>query len=176
MPHFRSVSLPAGVPGELLLHSLPGRYEPWADSSAELVSRGINRIICVMTEREAMDKSAPYARAAAANELPCARTVIAIREYDVPQDRASFYVLAEEVAAALRKGDRILVHCAAGRGRTGMFAMCVMIALGYSLRQAERAVSRAGSRPENADQKRVVTVMARQGRRGLFAFLRPASR
>lgn len=164
--------MPLGVRGELLLHSLPGRYEPWADSSAELVGRGIHRIISVMPEREAMEKSAPYARAAAANELPCARTVVAIREYDVPQDRESFYVLAEEVAASLRKGDRILVHCAAGRGRTGMFAICVMIALGHSRRQAERAVSHAGSQPENADQKRVVAAMARRGRRGLLSIFR----
>lgn len=163
--------MPAGVAGQMLLHSLPGRYEPWADSSAELVRRGVHRIVCIMPEREAMEKSAPYAKAAAADELPCARTVVAIREYDVPQDREAFYALAEEVAASLRKGDRILVHCAAGRGRTGMFAMCVMVALGHGRRQAERVVAQAGSRPENAEQKRVVTAMALRRRRGLVSFL-----
>lgn len=163
--------MPSGVAGQLLLHSLPGRYEPWAESSAELVSRGVHRIICVMPEREAMEKSAPYSKAATANELPCSRTVVAIREYDVPQDREAFFALAEEIAASLRKGDRVLVHCAAGRGRTGMFAMCVMIALGHSRRQAERAVSQAGSRPENADQKRMVAAMAHRRRRGVLGSL-----
>ena len=124
-----------------------------------------------MPEREALEKSAHYARAAAANDLPCARTVVPIREYDVPQDRDAFFTLADEVARSIRRGDRILVHCAAGRGRTGMFAICVMIALGLGRRQAERAVARAGSEPENADQKKVVAAMALRNRRGFLAVL-----
>lgn len=79
---FRTVPMPAGVSGELFLHSLPGRYEPWVDALAALQRRNISRIISIMPEREAREKSAPYATAATANTLPCARTVIAIWESD----------------------------------------------------------------------------------------------
>lgn len=169
---FRTVAMPARVAGKLYLHSLPGRYEPWAESSAALARLEIGRIVSVMPEREALEKSAPYARAAAANELPCVRTVVAIKEYDVPQDRPAFYAVVDDVAASLRDGERVLVHCAAGRGRTGMFAMCVLISLGLGRREAERAVMAAGSRPESGDQMRIVTGMAKLRRPSLLATLR----
>ena len=68
------------------------------------VPRSLTTAYCntIPPEREAFEKSAPYATAAAANELPCARVIVAIKEYDVPHDREGFYALAEEAAASIR--------------------------------------------------------------------------
>ena len=164
--------MPAGVKGGLYLHSLPGRYEPWDEALAALRTFQISRLVSLMPDREALEKSSFYARAAERNALPCTRTVVAVKEYDVPLDRETFFQLVDEVATSIRGGERVLAHCAAGRGRTGMFAICVLIALGYRRRDAERVVARAGSAPESPDQKRLVAAMAQRNRRGLFARLR----
>jgi predicted protein tyrosine phosphatase len=164
-PGFRSVPLGKGTPGKLFLHSMPGRYEPWNDALAELAGHAVTHVISLAPEREIAEKSVLYARAVAAGTFPVARTVFAMRDYDVPMARESFFALAETTAARLRGGEHVLVHCAAGQGRTGMFAMCVLIALGYGHAAAVRSVHRAGSHPENKAQKKIVAEMARrQGR------------
>jgi protein-tyrosine phosphatase len=46
----------------------------------------------------------------------------------------------------------VLIHCAAGLGRTAMLAIPVLLALGEPMDEAESAVSRAGSLLETMPQ------------------------
>ena len=68
----------------------------------------------------------------------------------------AFWELAAAIAEAVRYGEQVLVHCAGGIGRTGMFACAVLIRLGYTPDDAEAAVRKAGSGPETAEQKALV--------------------
>ena len=72
--------------------------------------------------------------------------------FGVPQDRAGFRREVEAIAAALQRGDAVLLHCAAGIGRTGSAAACVLKALGVETTDAMQRVREAGSNPQNAVQ------------------------
>ena len=67
-------------------------------------------------------------------------------------------VLVERIVARVRRGDRVLMHCAAGKGRAGTTAVCVLIALGHDTDEALRIVAdaRPGAGPEAGVQLALV--------------------
>lgn len=153
----RSVSLPSGVLGALRLHSMPGRREPLEMAWEQIQSEGIQLIVCLTPPEEIRDKSPAYAAALESNTLLCAFEHFPIPDRSVPKDREGFWSLASRIAQRLRSGRRVLIHCGAGIGRTGTLAICVLLALGVSRREAEDAVSAAGSRPETPQQRDLVS-------------------
>jgi protein-tyrosine phosphatase len=74
----------------------------------------------------------------------------------IPEDRRAFLKTVRYAADRLRAGERVLVHCSAGVGRTGMFAICTLVALGISQKDATRTVSEAGARLEKPVQREFV--------------------
>ena len=62
----------------------------------------------------------------------------------------------QDLAVALRRGESVLLHCAAGIGRTGTAAACVLKALGLPAQHALQRVRDAGSNPQNAEQSGLV--------------------
>jgi len=154
---FREVDLPPEVGGRLFLHSLPARHEAWADFVAAAQAHGLGRIVSLTADAEIAQRSPAYAAAIRRGELPCARVSFPVPDYGVPTDRARFAALARDVAAGLRTGERVLVHCGAGIGRTGTFAACVLVALGLGAAEALATVRAAGSAPETSEQLALVT-------------------
>lgn len=159
---FRPVELPTGITGRLLLHSMPGRKEPLEAVWREIHRAGIDCIVSLAGLCEAWEKSPEYARAVDDGRVPCDRLEFAIADFGVPEDRAAFCALARNLAARLRAGESLLIHCGAGIGRTGTLATCVLVALGETLKNATRAVSAAGSSPETAEQRELVAWCADQ--------------
>ena len=68
---FRRVDLPAGVPGRLLLHSMPGRYEAIESVWRQVRNEGVCAIVCLAEKDELHEKSAEYAQALEAGTVPC---------------------------------------------------------------------------------------------------------
>ena len=58
-----------------------------------------------------------------------------------------------------------MIHCGAGVGRTGTFAVCLIIALGASGAEAREAVGLAGSHPETGGQEDLIAWYEGFGRR-----------
>jgi protein-tyrosine phosphatase len=149
---FRRVELPARVPGRLLLHSMPGRFETLERVWQQVRSDAVGAIVCLTEQFEIRLKSSQYAQALEAETVPCAVLPFEIREGGVPEDRDAFWLLAEDVANRLQSGEAVLIHCAGGVGRTAMLAVSVLLALGEPRIAAESAVSRAGSIVETMAQ------------------------
>jgi protein-tyrosine phosphatase len=149
---FRRVDLPARVPGKLLLHSMPGRFEAIARAWQQVRSEAVGAIVCLAERYEIRLKSLAYAEALEIGTVPCSVLPFAIPEGGVPQDRDGFWKLASDVAERLRSGEVMLIHCAGGLGRTAMLAISVLLALGEPINEAESAVSRAGSIVETMPQ------------------------
>ena len=149
---FREVDLPGRVPGRLLLHSMPGRFEAIERVWHQLRSETVGAIVCLAEKYEILLKSSKYAEALEAGTVPCSVLPFEIREGGVPEDRDGFWTLANEVANRLESGKVVLIHCAGGVGRTAMLAISVLLALGEPLNEAEKAVSRAGSMVETMPQ------------------------
>ena len=138
---FRPVDLPSRVPGRLLLHSMPGRFEAIERVWHQLKNEAVGAIVCLNEKYEIRLKSSKYAEALETGTVPCSVLPFEIREGGVPEDRDAFWALANDIANRLRSGEALLIHCAGGVGRTAMLAVSVLLALGEPMNEAESAVN-----------------------------------
>jgi protein-tyrosine phosphatase len=159
---FRRVDLPARVPGKLLLHSMPGRYEAIEGVWNQVRNEAIRAIVCLAEKDELHEKSSEYARALEAGTVPCSVLPFAIPDRGVPEDRDAFWALARDVAKRLQSGEAVLIHCAGGVGRTATLAVCVLLALGERASAARSLISRAGSTVETTPQSQLISWCASQ--------------
>jgi protein-tyrosine phosphatase len=159
---FRRVVLPYEVAGKLLLHSMPGRYEPIERVWQQITKDGIHTIVCLAEQNEIHEKSFDYAQALAAGTVPCPVHHFEIPDRGATENRDAFWRLAGQLAERLRLGETVLIHCAGGVGRTAMLAISVLVALGEPVSQARNTVSRAGSTLETAPQSQLVSWCASQ--------------
>ena len=157
---FRSVSLPDGVKGKLYLHSMLGRYETFEEAEYEIVNRKIDEIICLATPEEIRLKSPQYANALKLDKNIWRLRMFPIPNFGVPTDRQAFLQLARELARQLLSGNKLLIHCGGGIGRSGTLAIGLLIALGMGAEKAREAVTSAHSYPETTVQDRLLDWMA----------------
>ena len=159
---FRRVDLPVGVPGRLLLHSMPGRYEAIERVWTHVRNEAVRAIVCLAEKDELQEKSSEYARALEAGTVPCLVLAFEIPDRGAPEDRDAFWALAGDIAKRLQSGEAVLIHCAGGVGRTATLAICVLLALGEPVSNARSVVSRAGSTVETASQSKIISWCASQ--------------
>ncbi|HHX64458.1 MAG TPA: phosphatase [Chloroflexi bacterium] len=154
---FRRVNLTKLAPGTLYLHSMPGRCEPMDNWLQAVRDHKISHVICLAPPDDVRNESPRYADLLESNGLRCPHRLFPIPDFGVPADRGAFAARVEEAAGWLREGGRVLVHCGAGIGRTGMFAVGVLIALGLDHAHALARVEEAGSYPERDAQRDLLT-------------------
>ena len=82
-----------------------------------------------------------------------ARLECPIPDFSIPADPARFRERILNVAERLQDGQSILVHCAAGVGRSGTAAISILQSLGLDLVEATAWVKAAGSGPETDEQR-----------------------
>ncbi|WP_374663695.1 tyrosine-protein phosphatase [Ramlibacter sp.] len=153
---FRSVRLPDEVPGQLWLGPMPGRFEPWSAFMADAEHARLGLVVCLTPRDELAQLSPAYHRAVAGPGLGFRWLHTPMRNFGLPEDSAAFRRDMAEVTAALHAGDAVLLHCAAGIGRTGSAAACVLKSLGLPTDEALARVRAAGSNPQNAEQSGLV--------------------
>lgn len=125
--HLTPIPLPPladATPGALFRSAMPFRHDDGAllDEAAAAGVRAIVWLVPLEEGRSRADRDlgAEYAaRGFVGLHLP-------IEDFGTPTDLAAFEARIEDVAARLRAGEGILVHCLAGVGRTGMFLACLI--------------------------------------------------
>jgi protein-tyrosine phosphatase len=151
----RAVHLPSGIAGELWLGPMPGRLRPWSEDLDRLRKRQISLVVSLTPAAEVEAKAPDYADALASGiGIDVAR--FAIADFGVPDDEDGLLTVVERAAGSLTAGARVFVHCAAGIGRTGTVATCILLALGMRQADAARLVAAAGSGPETEGQRDLV--------------------
>ena len=163
---FREVTLPSGVQGRLLLHSMPGLWEAFDTFLDEAGRERLTVVVRLTDDWETRASSWEYADALEHGRLPFEMLSCGMPDHSVPDDRPAFWALAQEVSRRLRRGETVLIHCYAGIGRTGTFAAAVLVALGLSAHSALDAVCDAGSGPESGEQEALVDWCATQATAG----------
>jgi protein-tyrosine phosphatase len=152
----RPVVLPSGVPGKLWLSSMPGRFEPWSAFESEAQRAGLALVVCLTPRQEIAELSPRYHGAVAQGTVPFRWLHLPLPNFGVPEDPQSFRGAIARIADELRGGEAVMLHCAAGLGRTGTAAACVLKALGVPQMEALERVREAGSNPQNAKQSGLV--------------------
>lgn len=152
------IELPEGVAGRLFRSPMPGTEDWPLDEAVKGIARHkVEVVVCLAPLYEVRRYAPRYARRILEEDLPWETwNDLTIPDGGLPDDEDEFFDLALELAEELRSGTRVLIHCYAGEGRTGMLATCVLMALGLPLEQAEAAVRRAGAGAETPDQRRLL--------------------
>jgi protein-tyrosine phosphatase len=152
----RPVEMPPAVSGQLWLGSMPGRFEPWAAFELQAQRSGLALVVCLTPRTELAELSPDYHAAVTSGRVPFRWQQMPMRNFGLPEEPPAFRRDVHAIADALRRGDAVLLHCAAGMGRTGAAAACVLKALGLPTVDALRRVRAAGSNPQNAEQSGLV--------------------
>lgn len=152
------VPLPADVPGEL---QLCGKHVIGAGRFTETGSApgSWSTIVCLCQRYELEHRYPEYV--AWLDGAGDHQVWWPIADLHAP-DVAAMVGFVDSLVERLRAGERLLVHCAAGLGRAGTTAVCILIRLGVELDEAVRAVAAARpmAGPETGAQNEVVLAMA----------------
>ncbi len=146
---FRNLPLPAGIRGKLYLHSMPGRDTRYADDVREIASKNISTVVRLTSDEETAEESPGYWDAIEMRSIRWQELHFPIHDYGVPDNLVAFGTFVDFAANELSRGQVMLLHCAAGIGRTGTVACAILIQLGVKLEEAVRIVSEAGSYAED---------------------------
>jgi len=135
---------------------MPGRFESWREFVVEARRNELGLVVCLAPRDEVAALSPAYYHALVQGKLPFRWLNLPMQNFGLPADGEGFRAGIVQTGAALQRGDAVLLHCAAGLGRTGTAAACLLKHLGLSTEEALRRVREAGSNPETAVQSGLV--------------------
>jgi protein-tyrosine phosphatase len=135
---------------------MPGRFESWSEFESLARRTDLGLVVCLTPRSELAELSPGYHAAISRGDVPFRWLNVPMPNFGVPDDGAAFRRDVREIAHALERGDAVMLHCAAGMGRTGSTAACLLKALGLSTEEALQRVRDAGSNPQNALQSGLV--------------------
>ncbi len=153
---FRPLELPAPGLGRVWLSSMPGRLESWPAFLDEAATKELQQVLCLSPLFEIERLSPAYAAAITAGTLPFRWTHLPMQDFGLSAEVDAYRAVIVEVADTVRAGGAVLLHCAAGIGRTGTSAACLLKRLGASTMVALQRVREAGSNPESALQRGLI--------------------
>jgi protein-tyrosine phosphatase len=141
--------------GIVFASRLPGSRPTYTQSEVvALVRFGIDRVVCLVPTEAIENLHGAYRYLATVRSLfPGRFHQLEIPDHDIPPDDLAFETLVARIDDAVTTGDRVLVHCVGGCGRTGMFTACLMVRTGMGPEEAIRSFRRhRRCGPETAEQ------------------------
>lgn len=160
--YLRRLGTPAS--GSLWLSAMPGRDGGWPAFIEDARRARLDLVLCLTPRHEIDGLSPAYAAAIDAGMLPCDWLALPMRDFGVAAGLDAFVQALEPVASRLGRGEQVLLHCAAGIGRTGTTAACLLMMLGQPPAQALAAVRQAGSTPQSVSQSEWIARLNRRPR------------
>ncbi len=162
---------------QLYLGPMPG-YQPLQTFENELRSAEIHTVVCLNPPEEVARLAPEYHRwrsrvraaggighsvaqgtdtpvATVPRRYPLTLIDIPIEDYRAPSPEIAplFWEQARSIGELITAGERVFVHCTAGRGRTGTFGVAVLITIGYRYADAAGELWAVGSYPEAEAQE-----------------------
>jgi protein-tyrosine phosphatase len=138
--------------------SLCGKHAIGPDAEAALRRAGATTVVCLVEEHELSDRYPQYVQWLRATP---GTVWFPIHDLHAPSVEA-VRPLLHDLVARLERDEHLLVHCAAGIGRSGTVAVCLLMELGLSPDEALGLVARSRpmAGPEVGAQRDLVTALA----------------
>ncbi len=152
------IPLPDGVAGGLWLC---GKHAIGPDPGAAMARASATTVVCLTERHELADRYPAYVDWLAAAVDAGSAIWTPIHDLHAPQLTAILPLL-EELHARLDAGEVLLVHCAAGIGRAGTLAVCLLLGCGVSAEESLRTVAahRPMAGPEVGAQQDLIDALA----------------
>jgi ADP-ribosylglycohydrolase/protein-tyrosine phosphatase len=155
--------LPGDGPGRVGMCPAPGgRGRSLAADLDRLAGElGVARLVCLLEDRDLDGMGMPDLVVRAA-ERGIAVERLPIRDFAVPASLAEVRALVARLTGRVEGGERCAIHCAAGVGRTGTVAGCLLAAGGLRGEAIFETLTatRGCSSPETEEQRRFVLAFA----------------
>lgn len=150
----RPVALPKELTrGRLRLCSMPGRFEALDVFLQEIAEAGVGHVVCLVPEAEIARKSPDYLEAMQRNQLPAKLWRCDIPDYGLPENADNLIQTLDQIRSLLDNGESVVIHCAAGCGRTGLASTLLLNRMGLPLDEAIKIIRLAGSAPDTQEQR-----------------------
>jgi atypical dual specificity phosphatase len=162
----RKLALPAQVKGTVYLMAMPGIRGDYSAERDAIRAAGVESVLCLTPLDEIEEKSSRYAEAIKAHLLPWQQIMLPAPDFGVADDRDAWLAHIREIAGSVEAGGSLAIHCAAGIGRTGTAAICLLMTLGVKREEAWDAAVAAGSRPEAEPQLELIEWVAEVLKKG----------
>ena len=98
-------------------------------------------------------KSPDYMAMIHRNEFPVELWRFDIPDYGMPTNVDDLDQMLDCLLERMHLGESLVIHCAAGHGRTGMVATLLLARMGLPLGDAIERIRRAGSAPDTMEQR-----------------------
>ena len=149
--------MPAGVRGSLYLC---GKHAVAPDVEAVIDALDVTTLVCLTERHELSERYPGYVAWLDANIGERALWLPVPDLHAPPLD--DVVTLLSDVRARLERGGIVLVHCAAGIGRAGTLAICLLITMGMDADEAlaHVAAHRPMAGPEVGAQRTLVDTIA----------------
>jgi protein-tyrosine phosphatase len=107
---------------------------------------GVTTLVIALRDDELAELELGQERACA---LACGMEVVRlpIKDRGLPDDPRAFWAVCGELAARMREGAHVLVHCRQGIGRASLIAAGVLVCLGVEVEEAWGLVEQGRGRP-----------------------------
>lgn len=154
-----------GLGAPLGLMSAPGARRALAEDLAELRDAyGCALLVSLLGEHEiAIRGLLDLAEQAKAQRIEVIR--FPIGDFSTPDAPEDLFPVVERILATTQRGDAAVVHCWAGRGRSGLVAACCIAARGFEPDAAIALVRRHRRRAvETPEQEEMVSALAQRWR------------
>ncbi len=138
---FAIADLPCAT-GRLGIARLPGRAGDLAGDVAAIAGWGA-RLVLSMTELDEMAAHGAAGLAALLAARGIGHAMFPIPDFGTPGSDAEWASLSRDLHRRLAAGERILLHCMGGKGRSGMVAMRLLVEQGVAADEALARVRRA---------------------------------
>ena len=143
------------MPGRLAIVRRPASGAALPSTVVSWLSAGIETVVCLMEPSElrglGLEGEGDACRAAGIDFVACP-----IADFGVPGSTLSIAPVLRHIAATLRRGGTVGIHCQQSVGRSGLVASSLLVALGSEPVEAFHVVSKSRGRPvpETAEQRR----------------------
>ena len=144
----RHPDLPDGV--KVYLREKPGRTGDIKGELAEIDGQGVAHVLCLLTKNE-LSTSSSYRDALKGGRLAAKFHHCPLHASCGIEDKPRLINHLRDMAAALQRGESVLIHCELGQVRTGCAAALLLTLFGLDLDEALATVRMAGSDPEVFD-------------------------